>query len=188
MLNKLINYYREGKMKKILLVGVILAMVLTLILPSAAMAAKPVDFYTAGTISDITPGTVSQIGHTDWWRVSERDITGVFAEGPEASVSGAFTLTYQGKFKLSTQEGKFKGDLICEDSSFKIDGNVDPLEFVPIGNNLYAPKLTISGDWKYQEGGKGKGEFSGWLIFNPTPDGHVDYVIASSFVMTGKIK
>jgi hypothetical protein len=177
-------------MKKYLILGVVLAMVLTLILPSAALAAKPADFYTAGTISGITPGTVLPVGNSGNWRVLEREITGTFDDVAGNSMVGEFTLSYRGVFELTTQQGNFRGLLTSGDKSFNVNGKVAPFELVLVDLDenvqVYLPKLSITGNWNYADGGKGNGIFEAWLIFVPTNEGHIGYITASSFIMKSK--
>jgi hypothetical protein len=176
-------------MKKLLMLGVILAMVLTLILPSAAMAAKPASFYASGAIFGITPGTVDAAGNSGNWRVMEREITGTLFNMNDLPVRDNFSLTYKGVFELATQQGNFRGLMTSDEKSFNVNGKVAPLESVLVNLPGYGlvnlPKLTISGNWNYADGDKGNGVFEAWLIFIPD-GGHVGSVVASSFVMKSK--
>jgi hypothetical protein len=170
-------------MKKILLIGVILAMVLTLILPSVAMAAKPSVFTASGEMTTIDQGQTRELGESGKWLVADRHILGTFDSG---DLDGDFTLTYGGVFDLATQAGNLVGTLKNGSKTILVTGKVSPYEIVDTGMGFSAPQLTIKGKWVGLKGLKANGEFTAWFIFIPDEEGHVVQIIASSFDMTGK--
>lgn len=167
--------------KRLLIISLVFALLLALA-PGAALAAKPVDFYAAGTISGISPGDVVAAGESGRWRVIERELTGELS----GDVSGDFTMIYKANVELATQAGNFHGTMTVGSSEFKVNGQIQPLEMVPVSADVYLPKLTINGHWTAGEGVRGNGDFVGWLIFIPNSEGHVDTILASSLTMTGQ--
>jgi len=169
--------------KKLLFMSLALALVLTVLTPAVALAAKPVPFEANGAITSITPGDVFPAGESGRWRVVERDITGNLS----GNISGDFTLTYKANVELATQAGNLHGTLEAGESVLNVNGKIEPLEIVYYAPwNTYLPKLTISGHWNFIEGAKGQGDFDAWAIFIPTPEGHVGFIAASSIELTGK--
>jgi hypothetical protein len=145
-----------------------------------------------GQITGITTGTVQQID-TDLWQVDSRQISGMFA----GKIAGNFTITYSGQFSLSTQAGEYEGTLNMDDGSLamEIKGITAPLEMVPFqtaGGTVSLPSLSLSGTWKSipnQNGTitlKSSGTYSAWLIFQPTPEGHVGTILDSNITLLGK--
>ncbi len=167
--------------KRLLFTGLVLALVLTTLVPAAAMAAKPVPFSASGTISYISPGTVLPAGESGRYRVGERELGGTLSE----DISGSFTMTYRGNFDVNTQAGTFHGTVDADSYVLKVDGRVHPLELVTEGPYAGLPKLTISGRWSFTEGAKGQGALDAWAIFIPI-DGHVGPILASEFTLEGK--
>ncbi len=172
-------------MKKKLLISLALALLLSTLLPSAALAAKPpskfADFNASGTITYITGGDVLPAGNSGRWRVIEREV-GLQLSG---ALNGAFTLAYKANVELATQAGNLQGTISADPYTIRVNGTIQPLEFVPYGPYLL-PMLIINGQWTFTTGTQGNGDFTSWAIFIPTPDGHVAYIIASGFDMTGK--
>ncbi len=180
-------------MKKILVLSLVLALALSLLLPTAALAAKtpPVppapssSFSAQGELSFIDTGTVKEIGKSGKWLVKDRHIQGEFVTGDLGP--SAYTITYGGVFDLATQAGNLAGSMEVGSRQIGIVGKVEPLTmvyFAPYNMNL--PKLTISGHWAGLRGLGAEGSYEAWMVFVPTADGHVRYIVASSFAMTGK--
>jgi hypothetical protein len=76
---------------------------------------------------------------------------------------------------------------------FKVRGKNQPIEFAglyqdPLYGSYPLYKLAFSGSWTIIKGTQGNGTFSGWAEFVPTAEGHISFIIASSFTMTGKWK
>ena len=171
------------RMKTRLTFGVILAILLSSLLPGAALMAKPATkpFNATGSVTYITPGTVYQAGATGKWVVLERTIGGNVA----GSLNGPFTMTYNALIdSVYTQAGTLHGKMKAGENVLKVDANILPLTLVPYGPYTL-PMLTVTGTWQNLEGGQGSGTFNAWLVFIPTPDGHVGSILASSFDMTG---
>jgi hypothetical protein len=175
--------------KRILFLSLLLVVAMTFIGAAPVSAADKCSSISAvGYIDGITPGNVKQVGHSEWWRVNEREITGAVSGG----ISGDFSLVYQGLFKITTQEGILKGTFTVTGETpcvLQVVGASAPLKMVatptPYGT-FDLPKLTIKGTWKYAKGGKGNGTFSAWIIFIPDEYGHVDTIIASEIKLQGR--
>jgi hypothetical protein len=172
-------------MKKLLVIGLVLAMMLTLILPSTAMAAKPAALNASGALTSIDDGITQQLGDSGKWLVSDRHIQGTFVD---SDLEGNFTLTYGGVFDLATQAGHLSGRMEVDSKSFVVTGKVAPYTFVSwYAEGIPILQLSIAGNWNCLKGGKGNGTFTSVMYFIPTADGHVYAVLpGSSFVMTGK--
>lgn len=173
--------------KKLLLISLALSLVLITATPTTALAAKPASFYTSGYISAISVPDQWQAGKSDRWVVVERQISGTLFGDIGGGVGTDFTMTYRGNFDVNTQAGTFHGTVDADSYVLKVDGRVHPLVFVgwyASGIPLY--KLTISGRWSFTEGAKGQGALDASAIFVPTPEGHVWFITASNFDMTGK--
>ncbi|MFC1969180.1 hypothetical protein ACFLVF_01655 [Chloroflexota bacterium] len=178
------------------ILSLVLALVLANVVSVTALAAKPVPFLASGGITSITPGDVMPAGQSGRWRVIERELTvNLFGDigGAEGIES---TMTYKANVELATQAGNLHGTLEAGSYVAKVNGKIEPVEFVgwylppgvhsdyPAGIPLY--KLTFGGHLTFTDGAKGQGDFKGWAVFVPTPEGHVAFITGSSFTMTGK--
>ena len=180
-------------MKKILVLSLVLALMITLLLPSAAMAANPNPFSASGTFSSIDEGTVTVIGFDDAYnvpifQVEDRHIQGEFArsvKGESNRVNGPFTITYNAVVN-GYQIGEFSGILKAKSASFGVNGisygitGSDP-------NKGY--RIDLGGTWTGTQGIKGSGNFTAFFYFIPVLDeygiAHVGAITDSSFSMTG---
>jgi hypothetical protein len=170
-------------MKKILVISLLLAMVLTMILPSAAMAARPATFSAQGYLSGIDTGNVRQLGNSGKWLVRDRTIQGEFLAGGFGNAP--FSLKYNGVFDLATQAGNLVGTLRTGSSILLVVGEVAPLTMVSVGP-YSLPMLSISGNWAGLSGVKANGSFQAYMVFVPDGEGHVVQVVDSGFIMSGK--
>ena len=175
--------------KRLLVISLTLALILAALTPATAFAAKPVTFEAEGTIISITPGDVAPAGESGRYRVIEREITGDLSGG----INGPFTLTYKANVELATQAGRFVGTMEAGAYLLRVNGQIQPLEFsrwmeFPTDSGNYVPvmKLTINGHWTSIDGGRGNGDFTAEVYFVPTPEGHVAFIVDSSFTMTGQ--
>ncbi len=172
--------------KRMLFISLALVLVLTVLIPGAALAAKSQPFYAAGAITGIEDTVVGEnafpAGESGRWRVIDREITGQLS----GDVSGDFVMNYRANVELATQAGNLHGNLVVDDASFKVNGKIQPLEMVPTPLGIDLPKLTITGHWNLDGKGPGNGDFEAWVIFVPDEYGHVVMIIASSFIMEGK--
>jgi len=172
-------------MKRILVISLLLALVLSMCLPTAAFAAKaPVStsFSALGEMYTIDTGNVRKLGNTDKWLVLDRHIQGQFVSGDLGA--SPFTLTYGGIFDLATQAGNLLGTMQTASGTLLVTGSSAPLTFVPYGPyNL--PMLSISGNWTGLFGIRASGTFQAYMVFIPTANGHVGQIVDSAFDMTG---
>lgn len=172
--------------KKLLFLSLALVMVLAVLTPSAALAAKPQNFQATGYINYIEDTLVGDnafpAGNSGRWRVIDREIGGVLS----GDVNGDFILTYKANVELETQAGNLHGILETGEYSFRINGKIQPLtiESSPLGFDL--PVLTLSGHWTLIGKGSGQGSFEARVQFIPDKYGHVVMIVASSFIMDGK--
>ncbi len=182
-------------MKKLWILGLVLALAVTLLLPSVAMAAGPDNFTAQGALTAIDNGNVNELSDGQWL-VTERHIQGKFiksVQGKSNKINGDFTITYGGIFDLDTQAGNFKGKMESRSVALAINGSTQPLALadiaVPDGLGgtmiIKLPKLTISGDWTGVQGLKAEGEFNAYIVFIPTPDNHVGTIVKSEFSIIG---
>ena len=177
--------------KRLFFISLVLALVMTTLMPGAVLAAKPADFSASGGISDIKPPTdIWQAGKSDRWVVVEREITGTLS----GDINGDFTMTYRGNFDLSTQAGTFHGTVESGSYVLKVNGRIEPLVFVgwyvepcqEYPEGIPYLELTIKGRWLLTEGAKGEGALDAWAIFIPDELGHVAFITNSHFELTGK--
>jgi hypothetical protein len=174
------------QMKRILFISLVLALMLSLVLPSVAMAApKPAVFSAQGIMTGIDTGDVKPLGDTGRFLVKDRHIQGEFTGGDLGTAS--FVITYGGIFDLQTQAGFLTGKMEVDSKKIIISGATKPLTLVDMGG-YYLPKLEICGLWSGAKGINAAGTFTAYMIFVPTPDGHVAYIVNSSFDMTGRTK
>jgi len=189
--------------KKLLIIGISLALLLTGLMPASAFAAKPVDFNASGIISYLTPSIEFPAEDSGRIVVVERSVLGVFTEGPLAGIP--YDLTYKANVELETQAGNLHGTLIAGPYVFKVNGKINPLEIVPLPvvitippelfppdglilpAGLELPKLSIEGHWTAIEGMQGTGNFSSWAFFIPLGE-HVGPIALSSINVFGKAK
>ena len=180
--------------KRLLFISLVLALVLTTLMPAAALAAKPVPFYAAGTISALDEGTVFPAGESDRWRVVLREAGGSVS----GSVEDGFTMTYKANV-TSEQVGNLHGTLAFNIEPYVLrvngkTGQATPVGLVEIAPGVFLPKLLlpISGHWSFIDGARGQGDFEGWVVFLAVPDEegnlHVGpvYPDESYFEMTGQ--
>ncbi len=180
-------------MKKILVLSLVLALALTLVMPSVAMAANPKPFSASGTFSSIDEGNVTVIGVDDAYQVpifqvQDRHIQGEFArsvKGESNRVNGPFTITYDAVVN-GYQMGKFSGILKAKSASFDVKGiSYGVTEINP--NKGY--RIDLGGTWTGTQGIKGSGNFAAYFYFIPVVDeygiAHVGAITDSSFSMTG---
>ena len=168
--------------KRTLFVSLALTLVLTTLMPAAALAAKPVSFDASGIVTSISPGTVFPAGKSGRWVVVERQLSGIFLSG---DINGDFTMAYKANVELSNQAGNLHGTLKAGSHVIKLNGSIQPLEMVPTPFGIDLPKLTINGRWTFTNGAQGGGTFDTWVIFIPTPEGHVGSIVASGLNLTG---
>lgn len=170
--------------KRLILVSAVLVMLLGSLAPATASAAKPdlEPFVASGNIAYITPGKVLPAGGSGKWVVVDRELGGSLS----GSIRGPFTMDYHALIEsLLTQAGSLRGTVTVGEHVLKVDGQIAPLEW--LGPPLASPaQLTMTGQWKFTGGAKGKGDFSALVIFIPTPQGHVGTILASSLTMTGQ--
>ena len=175
--------------RKILLIGLTVALALVLLVPTAAFAAKPVAFLASGTISSISPGDVQPAGNSGRWIVHERDLYGTIS----GDINGDYVLNYRATVD-ENQEGNLAGKLTVQGQdvyNLSINGKSQPMEFVwfePF--NTYLPRLSINGKWAFIKGEQGQGTFEAWFVFIPYIDEqgnvHVGQIVSSALEMTGK--
>jgi len=196
--------------RKLLCIILAACLVLSVVMPATALAAKGKafdDFEATGTIDSISEGTVIPAGNSGRWRVSEREISGVLSGD---DVDGVFNMTYKANIEsVETQAGNLHGILEVGDYTFKVRGKIQPLQMVnsyfdstaeewvplPFGKEYpeypgvyWLPRIDVEGSWTH-EGTQGNGTFSAWAIFTADPDtGHVVYIPFSEFTMDGKWK
>jgi len=169
--------------KRLLFTSLALALVLTTLMPVAALAAKPVPFGASGIVIYLSPGAVFPAGESGRWVVAERELRGTFLSG---DINGNFIMTYKANVELVSQAGNFHGTLEAGPHVLKLNGKIQPLEMVPTPLGVDLPKLTINGNWTFNNGTQGGGTFDTWVIFIPTPDDHVSVIVASAINLNGK--
>jgi hypothetical protein len=184
--------------KRLLLISLALALVLTTLMPTAALAKespKPPKigktFDASGFITGITEGTVYPVNPADpygLWKVEGREIYATLS----GDIAGDVTLTYDGQFLILTQEGTFSGDLATGYYQLEVNGESEPLEIVYIGGPFgYLPKIAINGSWSFITKEKKtkvegyEGTFGAWIVFIPDAQGHIVQIVDSSLTMTG---
>lgn len=154
-----------------------------------ALAAKPAAFSANGAVTSITDGTVKPAGASGRFVVMQRELNGTFA-GPD--LTGDFTMAYKANVELATQAGDIHGTMTMKDSGrvLNLNGTIQPLEMVPVplapGFVVDLPKLTISGHWNFASGGQAQGDFTAWVVFVPDANGHIVFIPASAFTLTGQ--
>lgn len=162
----------------------ILAVMLVTLMPATALAAKPTSFNASGTITYISPGTVFPAGKSDRWVVAERELTGSLS----GDISGDFTMTYKANVEsVQTQAGNLHGRLEVSPYVLEVNGELQPAEFV----GWFAPGIPLyqgifNGRWTFTQGARGNGDFDACVIFVPTPEGHVGYIVDGDFTMSGQ--
>lgn len=168
--------------KGLLFISLALILVFTTLMPATALAAKPVSLEADGIVTCISPGTVFPAGESGRWVVVERELSGTFLCG---DINGDFTMIYKANVELSTQAGNLHDTLETGPYIIKLNGDIQPLEMMPTPFGIDLPKLTIKGHWTFTNGAQGRGNFDVWVIFIPTPEGHVDSIVASAISLTG---
>jgi hypothetical protein len=185
--------------KRLLSISIVLALVLSVAAPAAALSNGEYDapFNCTGAISEIEPTMIDEnvFPQSDGtWLVDDREIWGTFDSG---DVVGPFTLTYDAVIESPwTQVGIFWGTIVAWDNEnednciFEVTGSLEPVETVLEGPFAGLPKVTVYGQWSLIEDDEvyGIGDFEAWAIFIPYwIDGmpHVGEIVDSSFELTG---
>lgn len=176
--------------QRLFYLGLALVLALVAMVPSPALAAKPVVFQADGNIDYISPGIVFEAGNSGRWIVAERQLSGVLA----GDISGDYTLTYRGTVEsVETQAGNFHGRLEVADGAYVINvvGSNESIQFqgmVEIYPGVWVPvlRITMGGNWAFLSGANGQGNFTGWAEFIPDAEGHVSMITDSSFSLTGQ--
>lgn len=177
--------------RRLLLISLLLALVLTTATSVVALAAQPVPFNASGDITYISPSFLSEIlpaGKSGRWVVHERELGGSIS----GDISGDFVLTYRANVD-ENQAGSLAGTLTVGNGSYiiKVRGKSQPPEMVYFDAfQTYLPKIAINGSWTFIEGAQGKGSFEAWFIFLPQIDEygnvHVGQIVDSALELTGK--
>jgi len=179
--------------KKLIFITLVIAVVASISIWTVVTAAKPGPFSASGTVATISEGDVVAIGNSDRWIVANRELTGTLS----GSISGDFTMTYGANVELETQAGNLYGTLETGPYVIDLEGEIEPLiqvgwvywEVAPDQWD-YMPKLKVklSGQFTFDEGAKGYGDFIADIVFVPTIDGHVQDIFPneSLFTMSGK--
>ena len=179
--------------RKVALIGLVLALVLTGLMPAAGVEAKGIQPVTgvvaSGFLTNIDPTTtenVAPLGKPQWgWKVTGRSVDGVFT-GPE--INDAFTFTYNAIVNLQ-QAGTLWGTLNTPDYTLDVYGQSGSYYLVGwYAKDVPILGIDVSGTWRVRSGAVGGGEFTATLVFIPTPDqAHIAYIIpgASPITLTG---
>ena len=185
--------------KKILMVGLVLALALGVVAPVPALAAKPADFGASGVITDVSQGDIFPAGNSGRWIVDERQMFGTIS----GDVNGEFILTYAANVELETQAGSFHGTLEIGSLLVQVRGKsqlIGPRHPGPEIPTPYGLTPTIirvletTGGWTFGKGGTGNGDYYGLtvvLIAAAGPlEGHILTIDPdnSYFTMTGQWK
>lgn len=193
--------------KKVVLILLTLVLVLAFSMPTVALAKAPVALNANGVIASIDEGTVFPAGNSGRYVVASRTILGTLT----GDINGDFTLNYKANVELATQAGNLHGTLQTASTSLEVNGTIQPLQlyygniyyfygwyyssnfgwvrlyYVPDVGVVPLFYLEINGHWTALDGAKGNGDFTASVIFVPTPDGHVAFVVpGSQLTMTGK--
>ncbi len=173
--------------RKIALIILTLVLVLTGLIPATVAVAKSNDTVATGYLYGIDEGIVNPAGDSGRFRVAERSIVGVFTSG---QIIDAFTLTYHANVVLLSQAGNFQGTLNTSQYEINVNGKTQAAAFF----GWYGPyplyEIKISGHWNVLSGPeKGNGDFTANLVFIPTLDGHIAFVVPdySAVTLTGKL-
>lgn len=168
--------------RKILLPGLVLALILTMVMPMTALAVKPpATLIATGEIISITPGEVRPAGNSGRWVVKDRDIIINFGTGD--LLEGDYTLTYHTNVVVDVEDeilqaGNLQGILTENDgdNALNVRGTISPAQAVsdsfpltigvdPLGNPIEilvaVHVIHIEGRWTFISGGPGNGTFTG---------------------------
>jgi hypothetical protein len=181
-------------MKKILVISLVLALALTLILPSAVMAAPDKTVFSAtGVFSSIDEGNVKPLGNTGRYLVADRHLSGSFIND---TLTGNFTITYGGIFNIADQSGKLIGTLETANNKLCVIGETQPLQYVGYpgpdsdGSIVIPCLMIVKGNWTGLKGLAAKGTFEAQLVLNVYADpaqptfGHVKSVVEGQNILT----
>jgi len=174
--------------RKILLLSLVLTLILTMVMPTTALAAKPTNLLAFGIINSITTGedvTEFPAGQGGRWVVNEREIGGILGGILGGDISGDFTLTYKANVVLETQVGTFHGNMVVGDGDYDVHINgKSSIGITPIGY----PGLILSGHWNFTGSDHGNGTFYAWIVPDSDGEGHIIGVLYGGITMTGKWK
>ncbi|HUV44070.1 MAG TPA: hypothetical protein VMW13_04480, partial [Dehalococcoidales bacterium] len=106
--------------RKLLCIILAASLILSVVMPGTALAAKGKafeDFGATGFITFIDDGIVKPAGQSGRWIVSERTVAGMMF----GDADGWFTMTYKANVD-SEQTGTFHGELVVGELVFKVRG------------------------------------------------------------------
>jgi len=195
--------------KRLLCIGLVVSLVLSIVMPGTALADKGggfEEFEAAGSVLGIDPGTVKAAGQSGRWIVSERQVIGMMSVCEAAPEM--FTMTYAANVD-SDQNGTFHGELVVGSLVFKVRGKSEmgaptgfgtvvvevpnpypPPDTIPVEVPVVFCPLTTSGTWNLIEGAQGNGDYNTTITVAIATDGpfqgHIVAVVDSSVSLTGK--
>lgn len=200
--------------KRVLCIGLVLALALTIIMPATVVAKG--ETYAEGTISAITPGETRPAGNSGRWIVKERDIVIGFTSG---ELSGPYALRYHASVDTddeNLQAGNLQGKLhqvigsdpstgypiLDEEVVLNVTGTTSPAaglgdafnyELLYEGSGLWISAklyvIHIEGHWASSDGGVGSGTFNGdiyVLICEVDPD-DIGYILGLGYNLASHV-
>lgn len=172
-------------MKKQVFISLMFSLLLVVLTPFVVVASAPVSMSASGVITGISESGEFAAGNSGNIKVVNRSIYGSFTAG---DILGDFVMNYKANIELATQSGNFNGALTTGSYVFKVNGQVQPVQLVPVPDSpgAYIGISVSTGQWTLKTDAYSKGTFTATIYFVPTPDGHVAYVLpGSTFNMTG---
>lgn len=171
-------------MRKSAIIGLAIALFLSLLYPTAALAAKPAGFNTSGYLLNINTGDVFAAGESGRFVVVDRQVTGIFTDG---DFSGqAFQFNYRANVWLDTQAGNLQGRIQVGDGYLlNVTAMSDGVQIIGLNDDGYLAELTSSGTWAFLDGALGQGNFVNQTTVQLGPDLHVIGIVGSMLTLTG---
>jgi len=172
--------------KRMLCIGLVLTLALTIIIPATATAKGLDGFHAEGIVIGIDQGDIKAAGNSGRWVVSERNLYGGFGFFGDSPAQYGFTLNYHANIdSVYTQAGNLQGVLSIWDTPYALNltGTTDPAYPDPVDEYGYPipyqkiispdPFITmvvanyvlhLEGRWTFISGAIGNGTFEADVV------------------------
>lgn len=155
-----------------------------------------------GYFDFIDEGTVTPIGDTGYYWVTDRTATGFLGvdwpdardgfEGPNSDIIGEISMTYDAIVEKSTQGGFFWGSVSMYDeieditytARFIARSEGEITEVKPDGTATM--EIVIDGHLRFTENAEGRADLNGTIVVGLTGDGHIDAIVDSEININGR--
>jgi hypothetical protein len=172
--------------------------VLLVVLSMPVFAGPHVPFSASGTILTIDTGDVRPAGQSGRFIVRDRHITGTLTGSIGGTAGVPFVITYDSNVPLATQSGRIHARMIAGvyEANMTLASSTGPtpvecddpngVTCIATPGGYFVPGLLLNGRMNFQDGAKGQGAVTGWLIPILDEQGHIVSIAASLLTISGR--